>query len=55
VKYDHPGADSLLSRDIHTYEEMGQRAAVQASMHDLNLGNPEIFAGEVLVNIESDA
>ena len=28
---------------------------VQASMHDLNLGDPEIIAGEVLVNIESDA
>ena len=27
---------------------------VQASMHDLNLGDPEIIAGEVLVNIESD-
>ncbi|MBR1162980.1 hypothetical protein [Bradyrhizobium elkanii] len=28
---------------------------VQASMHDLHLGAPEIIAGEVLVNIESDA
>jgi hypothetical protein len=28
---------------------------VQASLHDLNLGDPEIIAGEVLVNIESDA
>ena len=28
---------------------------VQPSMHDLNLGDPEIIAGEVLVNIESDA
>ena len=28
---------------------------VQASMHDLVLGDPEIIAGEVLVNIESDA
>jgi hypothetical protein len=28
---------------------------VQASMHDLNLGDPEIIAGEVLVNIESGA
>ena len=28
---------------------------VQASMHDLILGDPEIIAGEVLVNIESDA
>ena len=25
---------------------------VQASLHDLNLGDPEIIAGEVLVNIE---
>jgi hypothetical protein len=27
---------------------------VQASLHDLNLGTPEIIAGEVLVNIKSD-
>jgi hypothetical protein len=27
---------------------------VQASLHDLNLGDPEITAGEVLVDIESD-
>jgi hypothetical protein len=28
---------------------------VHASLHDLNLGDPEIIAGEVLVNIECDA
>ena len=28
---------------------------VQASLFDLNLGDPEIIAGEVLLNIESDA
>jgi hypothetical protein len=28
---------------------------VQASLHDLNLGDPEIIAGEVLLNIEFDA
>jgi hypothetical protein len=28
---------------------------VQASLLDLNLGDPEIIAGEVLLNIESDA
>ena len=28
---------------------------VQASLHDLHLGDHEIIAGEVLVNIESDA
>jgi hypothetical protein len=28
---------------------------VQASLFDLNLGDPEIIAGEVLVNIQSDA
>jgi hypothetical protein len=28
---------------------------VQASLHDLDLGEPEIIAGEVLMNIESDA
>jgi hypothetical protein len=28
---------------------------VQASLHDLHLGEPEIIAGEVLLNIESDA
>src|SRR5271156_5493146 len=28
---------------------------VQASLLDLNLGEPEIIAGEVLLNIESDA
>jgi len=30
-------------------------AFVQASLHDLDLGDPEITAGEVLVNIESSA
>jgi len=28
---------------------------VRASLHDLNLGDPEIITGEVLVDIESDA
>ena len=28
---------------------------VQASMHDLDLGDPEIIAGEVLVSIEAEA
>jgi len=28
---------------------------VQASLHDLDLGDPEIIAGDVLVNIESAA
>ena len=28
---------------------------VQASLHDLDLGDPEIIAGEVLVDIESAA
>ncbi|MBR0707451.1 MULTISPECIES: hypothetical protein [Bradyrhizobium] len=28
---------------------------VRASLHDLDLGDPEIIAGEVLVNIESAA
>jgi len=28
---------------------------VQASLLDLNLGDPEIIAGEVLMKIESDA
>ena len=28
---------------------------VQASLHDLDLGDPEIIAGEVLVNIQSGA
>jgi hypothetical protein len=31
------------------------REFVQASLHDLYLGDPEITAGEVLVNMESDA
>ena len=31
------------------------RQFVQASLLDLNLGEPEIVAGEVLVNIECDA
>ena len=31
------------------------REFVQASLHDLDLGDPEITAGEVLVNMESDA
>jgi hypothetical protein len=28
---------------------------VQASLHDLDLGEPEIIAGKILLNIESDA
>ena len=28
---------------------------IQASLHDLDLGDPEITAGEVLVNMEPDA
>ncbi|WP_038934051.1 hypothetical protein [Bradyrhizobium japonicum] len=28
---------------------------IQASLHDLDLGDPQITAGEVLVNIEPDA
>ena len=28
---------------------------VQASLHDLDLGNPEITSGEVLLNIEPEA
>jgi len=31
------------------------REFVQASLHDLDLGDPEIIAGEILVNMESDA
>ena len=27
---------------------------VKASLHDLHLGDPEIIAGEVLLNIESE-
>ncbi|MBB4398872.1 hypothetical protein GGD62_008020 [Bradyrhizobium sp. ERR14] len=27
---------------------------VQASLHDLDLGDPEIVAGEILVNIQYD-
>ncbi|WP_426412273.1 hypothetical protein [Bradyrhizobium ganzhouense] len=30
-------------------------AFIQASLHDLDLGDPEITAGEVLVNMEPDA
>ena len=30
------------------------REFVQASLHDLDLGDPDIIAGEVLVNIDSD-
>lgn len=30
------------------------REFVQASLHDLELGDPEIIAGEVLVSMESD-
>ena len=31
------------------------REFVRESLHDLDLGDPEIIAGEVLLNIESDA
>jgi hypothetical protein len=31
------------------------RQFVQASLHDLDLGDPEIIAGEVLLNMEHDA
>jgi hypothetical protein len=32
VEYDNLGADNLLSKDIHTHEEMGQRAAEDAPL-----------------------
>jgi hypothetical protein len=47
---------------VMIFEDRGTRAAndkvlefVQASPFDLELGDPEIIAGESLVNIESDA
>lgn len=54
---DGVGVAVMISEDRESANAANDKVLefVQASMHDLNLGDPEIIAGEVLVNIESDA
>ncbi len=51
------GVAVMMFEDRETANAANDRVLdfVQASLHDLNLGEPEILAGEVLVNIKSDA
>jgi hypothetical protein len=45
----------MVFEDRESAKAANDKEFVQASLLDLNLGDPEIIAGEVLVNIESDA
>jgi hypothetical protein len=51
------GVAVMIFEDRETANAANKRVLefVQASLHDLDLGDPEIIAGEVLVNIESEA
>src|SRR5215471_17538903 len=51
------GVAVMIFEDRESANEANDKVLrfVQASLHDLDLGAPEIIAGEVLVNIESDA
>ena len=54
---DGVGVAVMMFEDRESASAANERVLefVQASLHDLNLGDPEIIAGEVLVNIESRA
>lgn len=49
------GVAVMMFEDRETANAANEKVLefVQASLHDLDLGDPEIIAGEVLVNIES--
>src|SRR5260370_5465035 len=51
------GVDVMIFEDRESANAANDKVPefVQASLHDLELGDPEIIAGEVLVNMESDA
>ena len=54
---DGVGVAVMMFEDRESASAANERVLefVQASLHDLNLGDPEIIAGDVLVNIESRA
>jgi len=51
------GVGVMIFEDRETANAANEKVLefVQASLHDLDLGDPEIIAGKVLVDIESDA
>ena len=51
------GVAVMIFEDRESANEANNKVLgfVQASLHDLHLGDPTIIAGEVLLNIESDA
>ncbi|WP_271575029.1 hypothetical protein [Bradyrhizobium sp. CCBAU 11361] len=50
------GVAVMIFEDRESANEANKKVMefVQASLHDLHLGDPEIVAGEILVNIQSD-
>ncbi|WP_375791490.1 hypothetical protein ACE102_47265 (plasmid) [Bradyrhizobium sp. vgs-9] len=50
------GVAVMIFEDRESANEANKKVMefVQASLHDLDLGDPEIVAGEILVNIQSD-
>ncbi|PDT64715.1 hypothetical protein CO683_36615 [Bradyrhizobium ottawaense] len=50
------GVAVMIFEDRESANEANNKVMefVQASLHDLHLGDPEIVAGEILVNIQSD-
>ncbi|WP_342740039.1 hypothetical protein [Bradyrhizobium sp. B117] len=50
------GVAVMIFEDRESANEANKKLLefVQASLHDLHLGDPEIVAGEMLVNIQSD-
>ena len=49
------GVALMIFEDRASANAANDKVLELASLLDLNLGDPEIIAGEVLVNIESDA
>lgn len=50
------GVAVMIFEDRESANEANKKVMefVHASLHDLHLGDPEIVAGEILVNIQSD-
>ncbi|WP_271565739.1 hypothetical protein [Bradyrhizobium sp. CCBAU 11386] len=50
------GVAVMIFEDRESANEANKKVMefFQASLHDLHLGDPEIVAGEILVNIQSD-
>ena len=51
------GVAVMIFEDRESANEANDKVLrfVQASLHDLDLGDPEIVAGDILLNIECDA